>query len=67
MSYIGTLVKHCDNLKSIEQETQEEITLQSATMKTNNSTHHSHSGMWIPIYNYLYQKFIYVSILRSRR
>ena len=34
MSYIGTLVKHCDNVKSIEQETQEEITLQSATMKT---------------------------------
>ena len=33
MSYIGTLVKHCDKVKSIEQETQEEITLQSATMK----------------------------------
>jgi hypothetical protein len=40
MSYIGTLVKHCDNVKSIEQETQEEITLQSATMKNNNSTPH---------------------------
>jgi hypothetical protein len=23
--------------------------------------------VWIPIYNYLYQKFIYVSILNSRR
>ncbi len=23
--------------------------------------------LWIPIYNYLYQKFIYVSILNSRR
>ncbi len=23
--------------------------------------------MWIPIYNYLYQKFIYVSILKPRR
>jgi len=33
MSYIGTLVKHCDHIKSIEQETQEEITLQSAIMK----------------------------------
>ena len=72
MSYIGTLVKHCDHIKSIEQETQEEITLQSATitlqsatitlqsatMKNNNSTPHPRSGMWIPIYNYLYQKFI---------
>ena len=34
MSYIGTLVKHCDHIKSIEQETQEEVTLQSAIMKT---------------------------------
>ncbi len=67
MSYIGTSVKHCDNLKSIEQETQEEITLQSATMKITNFTSHPCSGMWIPIYNYLYQKFIYVSILKSRR
>ena len=58
MSYIGTLVKHCDHIKTIEQETQEEITLQSAIMKNNNSTPHSRSGMWIPIYNYLYQKFI---------
>jgi hypothetical protein len=58
MLYIGTLVKHCDNLKPIEQEKQEEITLQSVTMKTNNSTPHFRSGMWIPIYNYLYQKFI---------
>ena len=32
MSYIGTLVKHCDHTKTIEQETQEEITLQSATI-----------------------------------
>jgi hypothetical protein len=24
MPYIGTLVKHCDHIKSIEQETQEE-------------------------------------------
>ena len=55
MSYIGTLVKHCDNVKSIEQETQEEITLQSANIKNNNSTPHPRSGMWIPIYNYLYQ------------
>ncbi len=59
MSYIGTLVKHCDNVKSIEQETQEEITLQSATMKKKQQLHSSsRSGMWIPIYNYLYQKFI---------
>ncbi len=35
MSYIGTLVKHCDHIKTIEQEKQEEITLQSATMKNN--------------------------------
>ncbi len=49
MLYIGTLVKYCDHIKTIEQETQEEITLQSATMKTNNSTPHSRSGMWIPI------------------
>ncbi len=61
MSYIGTLVKHCDNVKSIEQETQEEVTLQSATMK-NNSTPHPRSGMWIPIYNYLYQNSYRVSI-----
>ena len=68
MSYIGTLVKHCDNLKSIEQETQEEFTLQVRDhRKTNNSTPHPSSGMWIPIYNYLYQKFIYVSILNPRR
>ena len=33
MLYIGTLVKHCDHIKSIEQETQEEVTLQSAIMK----------------------------------
>jgi len=43
--------------KTVEQETQEEaalqsviITLQSVTMKTNNSTLHPSSGMWIPIY-----------------
>ncbi len=35
MSYIGTLVKYCDHIKTIEQETQEEITLQSETIKTN--------------------------------
>ena len=58
------LVKNCDHIKSIEQEeftlqsaTKEEFTLQSATMKTSNSTPHPRSGMWIPIYNYLYQKF----------
>ena len=62
MSYIGTLVKHCDNVKSIEQETQEEITLQSATMKNINSIPHPRSGMWIPIYNYLYQNLYRVSI-----
>ena len=45
MSYIGTLV---------EQEKQEEVTLQSVTMKTDNSTPHPSSGMWIPIYNCLY-------------
>ncbi len=33
MPYIGTLVKYCDNIKTIKQETQEEITLQSAIMK----------------------------------
>ncbi len=33
MSYIGTLVKYCDHIKTIEQETQEEITLQSEIMK----------------------------------
>ncbi len=33
MSYIGTLVKHCDHIKTIEQETQEEVILQSAIMK----------------------------------
>ncbi len=58
MSYIGTLVKYCDHIRTTEQETQEEITLQSVTMTANNSTPHSRSGMWIPIYNYLYQKFI---------
>jgi hypothetical protein len=26
-----------------------------------------HIPEWIPIYNYLYQKFIYVSILKPRR
>ena len=60
MSYIGTLVKHCDNVKSIEQETQEEITLQSATMKNNNSTPHPRSGMWIPtVYIIIYTKNSY--------
>ena len=58
MSYIGTLVKHCDHIKTYRARKQEEFTLQSATMKTNNSTPHPRSGMWIPIYNYLYQKFI---------
>ena len=58
MSYIGTLVKHCDHIKSIEQEKQEEITLQSATMKTATPPFIPPFGMWIPIYNYLYQKFI---------
>jgi hypothetical protein len=58
MSYIGTLIKHCDHIKPIDQEKQEEFTLQSATMKNSNATLHSPSGMWIPIYNYLYQKFI---------
>ena len=38
MSYIGTLVKHCDNVKSIEQETQKEITLQSATITLQSAT-----------------------------
>ncbi len=41
------------------------ITLQSVTMKINNSTLHPRSGMWIPIYNYLYQKIhicIYLEI-----
>ncbi len=56
MSYIGTLVKYCDNAKSIEQETQEEVTLH------NNPTLHPRSGMWIPIYNYLYQNSYRVSI-----
>ena len=62
MSYIGTLVKHCDHIKTIEQETQEEVTLQSTTMKNSNSTPHPRSGMWIPIYNYLYQNSYRVSI-----
>ena len=53
MSYIGTLVKHCDHIKPIDQEKQEEFTLQSATMKNSNATLHPRSGMWIPIYNYL--------------
>ncbi len=61
---MGTLVKHCDHIKSIVQENKNkspfspQITLQSATMKNSNSSLHSPSGMWIPIYNYLHQKFI---------
>ncbi len=29
--------------------------------------HSEEEILWIPIYNYLYQKFIYVSILKLRR
>jgi hypothetical protein len=49
-------------LKTIEQETQEEIALQSARRnhpsvrnhENNNSTPHPHSGMWMLIYKYSY-------------
>ena len=67
MSYIGTLVKHRDHIKTIEQETQEEVALQSATMKTSNSTSHPAPACGYP-YNCLYQK-IHIEYLskNSRR
>ncbi len=55
MSYIGTSVKHCDHIKSIEQETQEENALQSAPMKEQQlhpSSQLRHVDTYI--YNYLY-------------
>ncbi len=38
-----------------------------ATEYTDKKEGRGHRILWIPIYNYLYQKFIYVSISKLRR
>ena len=67
MSYIGTLVKHCDHIKSIEQENKKNSPFRPQPKKihpsvrnheNSNSTPHPRSGMWM--LNIKYDTHIYI-------